>query len=43
MNPGELPLEGITVGEVGVCMAAPSATMQLADPGARVSCYDHEP
>ena len=30
------PLEGITVVEVGVFMAAPFAAMQLADLGARV-------
>src|SRR5918998_4026302 len=33
---GTAPLEGITVLEVGVFMAAPFATMQLADLGARV-------
>ena len=33
---GSAPLEGITVLEVGVFMAAPYATMQLADLGARV-------
>lgn len=33
---GAPPLEGITVLEVGVFMAAPYATMQLADLGARV-------
>ena len=33
---GTAPLDGITVLEVGVFMAAPYATMQLADLGARV-------
>ncbi len=33
---GTAPLEGVTVLEVGVFMAAPFATMQLADLGARV-------
>ena len=33
---GSGPLEGVTVLEVGVFMAAPFATMQLADLGARV-------
>ncbi len=34
--PAHAPLEGITVIEAGVFMAAPFATMQLADMGARV-------
>jgi formyl-CoA transferase len=36
MSAAGLPLDGVTVVEVGVFMAAPFATMQLADFGARV-------
>jgi formyl-CoA transferase len=36
IDPGVGPLSGLTVLEIGVFMAAPFATMQLADLGARV-------